>query len=238
LRGSTRRSPRCSAYAVFGPSRIMVLGPDSALTALIAAAVISKAAGDPTRAVALASMLAIFTGVLCVIAGLARGGFITDLLSKPVRVGYMNGIGLTVLVTQLPKLFGFSVSAADIAGGAAGFARGVVDGRTKPEALVIGATCLAIILLGRWLLPRAPAILVAVVGAIVVVTILGLAERISVVGPLPHGIPRPAIAAVRLADLHDLAVAAIGVAVVSFADMSVLSRTYAGRHGHRGRRES
>ena len=117
------------AYAVFGPSRIMVLGPDSALAPLIAVAVLSKADGDPARAVALASLLALLTGALCIGAGVARAGFITDLLSKPVRVGYMNGIGLTIVVTQLPKLFGFSVSARDLVSGTAAFVRGVARGR-------------------------------------------------------------------------------------------------------------
>src|SRR4029078_4089755 len=127
------------AYAIVGPSRIMVLGPDSALAPLIAVAVIAKSGGDPARAVALGSFLALLTGALCVVAGLARAGFITDLLSKPIRVGYMNGIGLTILVMQLPKLFGFSVSTSGIAGGAVGFARGVIAGQTNAAALAIGS---------------------------------------------------------------------------------------------------
>ena len=99
------------AYAVFGPSRILVLGPDSALAAVILAVVLPLSAGDPQRAVAVAGMMAIVSGVVCVAAGLARLGFITELLSKPIRYGYMNGIALTVLLSQIPKLFGFSVSA-------------------------------------------------------------------------------------------------------------------------------
>jgi MFS superfamily sulfate permease-like transporter len=97
------------AYAIFGPSRIMVLGPDSSLAAIVAAVIVPLGAGDPERTVALAGMLAIFTGLLCILAGVARLGFITELLSKPIRYGYMNGIALTVLIGQLPKLFGFSV---------------------------------------------------------------------------------------------------------------------------------
>lgn len=221
------------AYAIVGPSRIMVLGPDSALAPLIAVAVVAKAGGDPARAVALASILALLTGLLCVVAGLARAGFITDLLSKPVRVGYMNGIGLTILVTQLPKLFGFSFSAPSIASGAATFARGVAAGQTKPEVLAVGCMCLAIILLGSFLAPRAPAVLVAVVVATVVVIVFGLGDRVGVVGSVPRGLPLPAIPAVHLADAFDLLVAALGIALVSFADTSVLSRTYAGRHGYR-----
>src|ERR1700755_543342 len=99
------------AYALFGPSRILVLGPDSALAPVILTVVLPLSAGDPQRAVALAGMMAIVSGVVCVAAGLARLGFITELLSKPIRYGYMNGIALTVLLSQVPKLFGFSVSA-------------------------------------------------------------------------------------------------------------------------------
>lgn len=98
------------AYAVLGPSRILILGPDSALVALIAATILPLAAGDESRAVALAGMLAVLTGLLCVAAGLARFGFITELLSKPIRYGYLNGIALTVIIGQLPKIFRFSVS--------------------------------------------------------------------------------------------------------------------------------
>ena len=95
------------AYALFGPSRILVLGPDSSLAAVILTTVLPLSAGEPQRAVALAGMMAIVSGVVCIAAGLARLGFITELLSKPIRYGYMNGIALTVLLSQVPKLFGF-----------------------------------------------------------------------------------------------------------------------------------
>src|SRR5580765_4762898 len=98
------------AYALFGPSRILVLGPDSALAPVILTVVLPLSAGDPQRAVALAGMMAIVSGIVCVSAGLARLGFITELLSKPIRYGYMNGIALTVLLSQIPKLLGFSVA--------------------------------------------------------------------------------------------------------------------------------
>ena len=97
------------AYALFGPSRILNLSPDSALAPVILGVVLPLSAGDPQRAVALAGMVAIVSGVVCVGAGLARLGFITELLSKPIRYGYMNGIALTMLLSQIPKLFGFSV---------------------------------------------------------------------------------------------------------------------------------
>jgi high affinity sulfate transporter 1 len=221
------------AYALFGPSRIMVLGPDSALAALIAAAVLTRANGDPGRAIVLSSVLALLTGALCIAAGLTRVGFVTDLLSKPVRVGYMNGIGLTVLIAQLPKLFGFSVSANSVTDGALGFARGLAEGRTKPPALAIGAACLAVILGLRRLAPRVPGVLVAVVGATIAVGALGLRGVITVVGAVPRGFPTPSMPIVSLSLLGDLVVAALGIALVAYADMSVLSRTFAGRNSYR-----
>src|SRR6476659_7553549 len=99
------------AYAVFGPSRIIVLGPDSALAAVILAVVLPLSAGDPRRAVPIAGLLAIVSGIVCVAAGVGRLGFVTELLSKPIRYGYINGIALTVMLSQIPKLLGFSVSA-------------------------------------------------------------------------------------------------------------------------------
>src|SRR6476619_6176181 len=97
------------AYALFGPSRILVLGPDSSLAPIILGVVLPLSGGDPGRAVALASMMAVVSGTVCILAGVARLGFVTELLSKPIRYGYMNGIALTVLISQLPKLFGFSI---------------------------------------------------------------------------------------------------------------------------------
>src|ERR1043165_4375568 len=94
------------AYALFGPSRILVLGPDSALAPVILAVVLPLSSGDAMRAVALASMMAVVSGLVCVLVGVLGLGFVTELLSKPIRYGYMNGIALTVLISQLPKLFG------------------------------------------------------------------------------------------------------------------------------------
>src|SRR3954468_16727987 len=98
-------------YAVFGPSRLLVLGPDSALGSMIAATILPLLAadGDPQRAIALASLLALMVGLIMVVVGIAKLGFIADLLSRPTMIGYMNGLALTILVGQLPKLFGFSV---------------------------------------------------------------------------------------------------------------------------------
>jgi high affinity sulfate transporter 1 len=218
------------AYAVFGPSRILVLGPDSALAAVILAVVLPLSAGDPQRAVALAAMMAIVSGIVCIAAGLARLGFITELLSKPIRYGYMNGIALTVLLSQVPKLFGFSVSAEGPVRHAWGIVEKVFAGSTNVVALAIGASTLALILLlKRW--PRVPGILIAVVAATVVVAAFDLVTRagVSVLGPLPHGLPAPSLPWIRIDDLVPVLTGGVAVALISFADTSVLSRTYAAR---------
>src|SRR6516162_4791570 len=156
------------AYALFGPSRILVLGPDSALAGIILGVVAPLSGGDTLRAVTLAGMMAIVSGTVCILAGIARLGFVTELLSKPIRYGYMNGIALTVLLSQLPKLFGFSVKAEGPLRQIYGFADAVVSGKTNLAALAVGAgVLLAILLLQR--VPRVPAILIAVVAAILAV---------------------------------------------------------------------
>jgi len=221
-------------YAVVGPSRILVLGPDSSLTPLIAATILPLAAGSEGEAVAMAGMLAILSGLLCVLAGLARFGFITELLSKPVRYGYMNGIALTVLVSQLPKLFGFSVDAEGLIPEARAFVAGVAD-KANLAALLIGIACLVVIFACKRWRPGIPGVLVAVVGATLVVSLFGLVQRddLAVVGPLPKGLPSFQIPSVSAAHLQALVAGAIGVALVSFADTSVLSRTFAIRGGYR-----
>jgi high affinity sulfate transporter 1 len=217
------------AYALFGPSRIMVLGPDSALAALIAAAVLPLAAGDPGRAVALAGMLAILSGALCIVAGVSRFGFITDLMSTPVRYGYLNGIALTVVVGQLPKLLGFSTSGDSLVQETRGLVDGVLQGRINWIACAIGLSCLVVISAFKRWAPGLPGALVAVIGATIAGSVFDLAAtaNLAVVGPLPQGLPTPAMPSVSLGDLHALLGGAAAIAMVSFADMSVLSRTFA-----------
>ena len=222
------------AYAIFGPSRILVLGPDSSLAAIIAATIVPLAAGDPDRLVALAGMLALMTGGLCILAGLAKFGFITDLLSKPVRIGYLNGIALTVLVGQLPKLLGFSSSGDNLIQESISMIQGVAQGLTNWTAFAIGITCLAIVLIFKHKWPKIPGVLIAVVGATIVVGFFNLAmvAGVSVVGPLPQGLPSFQIPIVSPADLGALVAGAIAITLVSFADTSVLSRTFALRGGY------
>jgi len=220
------------AYAVFGPSRILVLGPDSSLAAVILGVVFPLSGGDPLRAVALAGMMAIVSGFVCILAGAARLGFITELLSKPIRYGYMNGIALTVLISQLPKLFGFSIEGDGPLRKIWAIAEAVRDGRTNWTAFAIGAGTLAVIFLlsDR---KRVPGILVAVIGATAIVGALDLAARagVSVLGPLPEGLPAFAIPWITYGDLVPVLIGGCAVALVSFADTSVLSRAYAARTG-------
>jgi high affinity sulfate transporter 1 len=218
------------AYALFGPSRILVLGPDSALAAVILAVVLPLSAGDPLRAVSPGGMMAIVSGLVCVAAGLARLGFVTELLSKPIRYGYMNGIALTVILSQAPKLLGFSVKADGPLRQAWGIVEGVAGGRTNVAALAVGGSALALILLLKRL-PRIPGMLVAVAAATTVVAVFDLAARtgISVLGPLPQGLPAARWPMVPIDSLVPIITGGVAVALVAFADTSVLSRTYAAR---------
>ena len=220
------------AYAVFGPSRILVLGPDSSLAPIIFAVVFSLSGGDPGRAIALAGMMAVVSGVVCVAAGLAKLGFITELLSKPIRYGYMNGIALTVLIGQLPKAFGFSIEADGPLRSLWAIAEAIWQGKTNWMTLLVGVGTLAIILLLKGN-KRLPGVLIAVVGATVVVGVLDLSARsgVAVLGPLPQGLPTFSIPWISISDIQSVIIGGCAVALVSFADTSVLSRAYASRTG-------
>ncbi len=221
-------------YAVFGPSRILVLGPDSSLGPMIAATILPliAAGGDEKRAIALASMLALMTGAIMVLASVAKLGFIADLISKPTMIGYMNGLALTILVGQLPKLFGFKVEADSFLGEAIGFAKGLANGEAVPAAAAVGIAGIVLILvLQRWL-PKVPAVLVMVVAAIAATTVFSLAGHgVSLVGVLPKGFPPLTIPHVRLADFGPLVAGALGIVVVSLADTISTASAFAARTG-------
>ncbi len=221
------------AYFLVGPSRILVVGPDSSLLPLVAAAVVPLAGGDAARSIALAAALSIIAGVLCLAAAVARLGFVTDLLSRPIRVGYMNGIALIIIVGQLPKLLGFSVSANDAVGGLVGLVQGIADGEVVPLAAAIGIGALAIILGLKVVSRRIPGVLVAVILAGVVVAVFGLSAELAVVGDVPSGLPAIGLPAVTMADLAALFPTALGIALIAFADTSVISRSFAARRGER-----
>jgi high affinity sulfate transporter 1 len=219
------------AYFLVGPSRILVFGPDSSLIPLVGAAIVPLAGGDPQRAIALAAALAMMAGALCLVAAVARLGFVTDLLSRPIRIGYMNGIALTIMAGQLPALLGFGVDAAGVPGELVGTAAGIVDGRVVPVAAAIGLACLALILGLKRAAPRIPAVLLAVVLGGGLVAVLGLGTTLSVVGEIPRGLPAVGLPAVTIDDLVVLFPTAVAIALISFADTSVMSHSFAVRRG-------
>jgi high affinity sulfate transporter 1 len=220
------------AYALFGPSRILVLGPDSALAALILGVVVPLSGGDAARAVTLAAMMAIVSGAVCILAGIARLGFVTELLSKPIRYGYMNGIALTVLISQLPRLFGFSIESEGPLRSLWAISKAIADGKTNLVAFAIGLGTLIVILLLKNN-KRLPGILIAVVAATALAGMLDLEARygLDVLGLLPRGLPGFAIPWIGANDIVPVLLGGCAVALVSFADTSVLSRAYAARLG-------
>jgi high affinity sulfate transporter 1 len=219
------------AYAAFGPSPYLVLGPDSSLGPMIAAAILPLAAGNVDRAIALAGMLALIVGLINVGAGIAKLGFVADLISMPVRVGYLAGLSITIFVGQLPKLFGFSVDGDSLLQEATAFLRSL--DQTNYWALGVGLLCLVIILGLKRFAPRAPGILVAVVIAIIFSAIFNLAEKgVSVIGVLPQGFPLPVFPVVNLSDIPILFGAAIGMSLVAVGDTISTSAGFAARRGY------
>jgi high affinity sulfate transporter 1 len=188
--------------------------------------------GDAKRAVALASILAIMVAAIMFLAAVAKLGFIADLISKPTMIGYMNGLALTILIGQLPKLLGFKVKADDLIGEVTGFAKGLAHGDAVPAAAAVGIAAVVLILvLQRWL-PKVPAVLIAVVLAIAATTVFHLADHgVSLVGVLPKGFPPLTIPSVRLSDLGPLFAGALGIALVSLADTISTASAFAARTG-------
>src|SRR5262245_22144149 len=228
-------SIRCLlGYAVFGPSRVLVLGPDSSLGPMIAATILPliAAKGDAKRAIALASLLAIMVAAIMIVAAVAKLGFIADLISKPTMIGYLNGLALTILVGQLPKLFGFKIDAEGLIGEFTEFVRGLANGEAVAAAAAVGITGIVLILvLQRWL-PKVPSVLIMVVLAIAATTVFSLADHgVSLVGVLPKGFPPLTIPSVHLADLGPLFAGAAGIALVSLADTISTASAFAERTG-------
>lgn len=218
-------------YALVGPSRILVLGPDSALAPIIAASILPLSGGDPDRAVALAGLLAILMGAALVLGAVARLGFVTDLLSKPIRVGYLNGVALVVIVGQVPKLFGFSVNGNSLIDNARLTVQGLADELTDPQAVGIGATSLMLILALKAIHSRFPGLLLTVGGSMVLVAALGWTDQLPVVGALPEGLPAPALGGLQWSDVSSMIGPALGIALIAFTDTAVLSRSLASRRG-------
>ena len=218
-------------YAVVGPSRLLVLGPDSALAPIIGASILPLAAGDPERAIALAGLLAILMGAMLIAGGLFKLGFLTDLLSKPIRLGYLHGIALVVIVGQIPKVLGFSIQAESLPDEIREIVLGVLNGETNRVALLMGIAALIVIVVPKLFAPKVPGVLIAVVGSVILTAWLGLNQKLAVVGALPTGLPAPALGGLQFGDVTSLIIPAAGIALIAFADTGVLSRTFAARRG-------
>ena len=221
-------------YALVGPSRVLVLGPDSALGPMIAATILPLVAahGDPERAVLLASALAIVTGLLMLGAGLARWGYVADLLSQPTILGFMTGLALTIVVGQLPKLLGFKVSADSFLQEVGATVSGILNGKVVPAAAAIGIFSFVLILVLARFFPKLPSVLIAVVIAMVISEVADLASRgVKVIGPLPQGLPTFHVPVLQLSDLSPVVVGALGIALVALADTISTATSFAARTG-------
>ena len=216
-------------YAVMGPSRILVLGPDSSVSPLIFAAIVPLVVvtADPATAITLAGMMAVMVGLILIGLGIGKLGFVADLLSKEVQVGYMNGLAITIFVGQLPKLAGFSTDADGFVAEVEAFLDGFAD--RNSTALWLGLATLAVLLGLPRLTRTIPAVLVAVLGATLVTGMFDL--DIATVGDLPKGLPRPAMPWTSVSDVAPMLVAAVGITLVSLTDTIATSTAFAARRG-------
>ena len=219
------------AYAIFGPSKVLVLGPDSSVSPLILASITPLlVAGDPGSAIVLAGMLAVLVGLIEIGLGVAKLGFVADLLSSEVRVGYLNGLAVTIIVGQLPKLFGFSTDASGFVDEVRAFVKGL-DQRNR-TTLLTGIAVLVVLLVLPKITTRVPAVLVAVVGVTVASALLDLSsEGVKTVGTLPHGFPTPSIPWTDASDAVALMVGAVGITMVSLTDTIATASSFAARRG-------
>ncbi len=219
------------AYAVLGSSRLLSVGPESTTALLTATTLAPLAAGDPARYAGLAAALAVLVGVVCLLGWLARLGFLADLLSRPVLVGYLVGIALFMIVGQLENVTGVPVDGHGFLDELASFA-GHVGQLHGPTVAMAAAVLLLLVGAGTWL-PRAPGPLVAVLLATAASALFALdLIGIHVVGPVPEGLPVPAWPPVTTADLLGLAPAALGLAVVAYSDDVLTARAFAARQRH------
>jgi high affinity sulfate transporter 1 len=217
------------AYVLLGSSRQLIVGPEGALAVLVATSVAPLAGSDPTKYAALAAMLAVLVAAIAFVAWLLRLGWIADYFSRAVLVGYIHGVAFVLIVGQLAKLFGLSISADDPLPqlaevvGELGDAHGLT--------VVVGAVSLAVLLGLRRALPRVPAALVVVVAGIIVSEAFGLGHHgVNVVGNIPAGLPRLDWPGVSLSDSAQLLTAALGIFAVGYADAILTARSFAGRH--------
>ena len=216
-------------YALFGTSRQLMVNPDAATCAVFAAAVVPLAGGDHETLVALSVALSVLTGVICITAGLFRLGFVADFLAKPILVGYLNGVAISIFLGQIGKVFGFSLQARGIVLRLVELVQKLPQ--THWPTLGVAVATLAIILGSKRVSPRLPAPLLATVGAIVLVYVMDLEPRgVAVVGALPAGLPDLRWPRFDPALLKPLLFGAAGVALMSFSSDMVTARSFAARN--------
>ncbi|MFJ4989816.1 SulP family inorganic anion transporter [Streptomyces sp. NPDC088732] len=215
-------------YAVLGSSRQMSIGPEST-TALMTATVVGPlAAGDPGRYAVLAAALAVVVGLLAVVAWAARVGFVADLLSRPVLVGYLAGVAMIMIVDQLPKLTGVLVSGAGFFPQAASFVTHLSEA-ALPTVSVAACTLVFLFLVERWM-PMLPGPLLAVTFGTIAVSVFGLREHgVAVIGEVPSGLP--GLSLPTPGDVPDLLLPAVGVLLVGYTDVILTARAFAARGG-------
>jgi SulP family sulfate permease len=224
------------AYAIVGSSRQMIVGPEGAIAAMVGAALIPLTP-DPNQRASLAALLALLVGAAYLVALLARLGWIADYLSRPVLVGYLHGVAVVMIIGQLGKLLGLSVTAETPP-------RQVIEvireiGQLSWTTLAVGVVCLSLLLIARWLVPTWPAPLIVVVLAIAVSAAVGLAEHgVAVVGEIPAGLPSITVPELHLRTILELVPAALGIFLVSFSDQILTARSFAGRRGQHVRADA
>ena len=219
-------------YALFGSSKLVITGPEATSAILTAAAVAPLAGGDPVRYAALAAMTAILVGVMALLARLARLGFITDFLSKPILVGYIFGATLIVIGSQLGKMFGIKLESDQ-------FFRQVVElvsrlGETHLLTFALGVIFMAALFIMRRINRALPGPLIIVVLAILISAVFDLETKgVAIVGVVPAGLPKITIPAVGLTDIFALLPAALALTILIYADEVLTARVFAARHGQK-----
>ncbi|MEN6370542.1 MAG: solute carrier family 26 protein [Armatimonadota bacterium] len=219
------------AYALFGSSRQLIVGPDAATAVLVGAALVDIAGGDTSKYVGLAATLTLMTGLICVIAGVIRLGFVANFLARPILMGFMNGVGLSIIAGQLSKLFGYSVPST-------GFFRTVFYffskiGQTNAVTLIVGVSALALLMSLRRKSRRIPAPLIAVIAGIIAVTLFNLKKYgVATAGTVPAGLPPITVPYPGSSDLGALILSALGIAIVGFSSGMVTARGFASKNGY------
>ncbi len=218
-------------YALIGSSRQLMVGPDAATAAMVAAAITPLAAGDPQRLVDLSMIVAIMVGLFSIVAGLARAGFIASFLSRPILVGYLNGIGLSLLVGQLGKLFGYEAATSGFVAGILALLENLLH--IHWPTLILGSLSLLLMVLRPRRFPQLPGALCGVLLASLAAALLGLDRYgVELLGEVPAGLPQLSWPQTSLEELKSLLRDATGITVVSFCSAMLTARSFAARHGY------